>query len=183
VRNRIVVAGAVLVTVAACSSTAEVTAGPATASAAPPAAATTVPVRTSDPAPPRTPAPVTEDAPCPYAGADVVADTVGQRIARTTVTRTSPHVGCAFYRPNGEKAADVAVSVLASAAAAQERAVAFPGAGANPVDSVADGGAVKITADGAVLAVSKGAALVVVRINQTVSLEAVEIAKLVVATL
>jgi hypothetical protein len=46
---------------------------------------------------------------------------------------------------------------------------------------VADGGTVAITAAGAVLAVSKGAALVVVRINQRISLEAIEIAKLVVA--
>lgn len=173
-------AGALLASLAGCSSAPEVTAEPTPATTAAPstAAPTTTPARTT---PARTPAPVTEDAPCPYAGAETVAETVGQRIARTTVTRTSPHVGCAFYRPNGEKAADVAVSVLASAAAAQARAVAFPGAGANPVTSVGDGGAVKVTADGAVLAVSTGAALVVVRINQTVSLEAVEIAKLVVA--
>ena len=45
------------------------------------------------------------------------------------------------------------------------------------------GGAVAITADGAVLAVSSGTALVVVRINQRISLEATELAKLVVATL
>ena len=54
---------------------------------------------------------------------------------------------------------------------------------ANPVDSVGDGGTVAITGDGAVLAVSDGPALVVVRINQRVSLEAVELAKLVVAKL
>ena len=40
-----------------------------------------------------------------------------------------------------------------------------------------------ITGDGATLAASSGAALVVVRINQRVSLEAIELAKLVVATL
>jgi hypothetical protein len=115
--------------------------------------------------------------------APTVMDIVGQHIARTTVTRTTPHPGCAFYRPSGEKAADVAVSVLPTAAAAQTRAVRLPGAGANPVDSVADGGAVAITGDGAVLAVSKGRALVVVRINQRISLEAIELAKLVVAKL
>ena len=73
--------------------------------------------------------------------------------------------------------------MLASPAAARARAVAAAGAGANPVDGVADGGAVAITDAGAVLGVSKGRALVVVRINQRISLEAVEIAKLVVAKL
>ena len=135
------------------------------------------------PRPTRTPAPVTVDAPCPYADAGTIAGTVGQRIARSTVTKTSPHVGCAFYRPNGEKAADIAVSVLDSAVAAQAEAVRLPGGAANPVDSVADGGAVAITDSGALLAVSRGAALVVVRINQRSSLEAVEIARLVVAKL
>ena len=73
------------------------------------------------------------------------------------------------------------MSVLPTAAAAQARAITLPGKGANPVGTVADGGTVAITVGGAVLAVSKGAALVVVRINQRISLEAIEIAKLVVA--
>ena len=133
--------------------------------------------------PSRTPPPVTVDAPCPYAGAATVRDIVGQHIARVTVTRTTPHPGCAFYRPNGEKAADVAVSVLANPAAAQAEAIRLTGPTANPVDSVGDGGTVAITGDGATLAASSGAALVVVRINQRVSLEAIELAKLVVATL
>jgi hypothetical protein len=151
---------------------------------APPAAPTrTAPPTTAPVTPARTRPPVTVDARCPYAGAATVMDIVGQHIARTTVTSTTPHPGCAFYRPNGEKAADVAVSVLASAAAAQAEAIRLTGPGANPVDSVADGGTVAITGDGALLAVSKGRALVVVRINQRVSLEAIELAELVVARL
>jgi Domain of unknown function (DUF2020) len=165
---------------------------PAPTTVAPTAVPTTAPTtgptrtvpRTTRPATPRrTAPPVTVDGPCPYAGAPAVMDIVGQHITRTTVTTTTPHPGCAFYRPNAEKAADVAVSLLPTAAAAQAQAVRLPGAGANPVDSVADGGAVAITGDGAVLAVSKGRALVVVRINQRISLEAIEIAKLVVAKL
>ena len=105
----------------------------------------------------------------------------GQRIGRTTVTRTRPHVGCAYYGDGGEKAVDIAVSVQASASAAQARAVALGGAAANPVDGVADGGVVTVTDAGTVLAVSEGRTLVVVRVNQRVPLEAVEIAKLVVA--
>lgn len=166
---------------AGCDTADQDPAAPVPTTAAPTTAPTT-PTRTPPPAR-LTPPPVTVDAPCPYAEAPTVMDIVGQRIARTTVTRTTPHPGCAFYRPNGEKAAEVAVAVLPTAAAAQTRAILLPGAGANPVDSVADGGAVAITADGAVLAVSKGRALVVVRINQRVSLEAIELAKLVVATL
>jgi UPF0176 protein len=151
--------------------------------AAPVPTRTVSPTRTPAAAPTRTRAPVTVDAPCPYADAATVMDLVGQHIARTTVTATRPHPGCAFYRPNGEKAADLAVSVLASAAAAQTEAIQLTGPGANPVDSVADGGTVAITGDGAVLAVSKGRALVVVRINQHSSLEAIELAKLVAGRL
>ncbi len=153
---------------------------PSTQAATPTATRAATPTRTP---PTRTPPPVTVEAPCPYADAATVRDIVGQHIARVTVTRTTPHPGCAFYRPNGEKAADVAVSVLANPAAAQAEAIRLTGPTANPVDSVGDGGTVAITGDGATLAASSGAALVVVRINQRVSLEAIELAKLVVATL
>jgi hypothetical protein len=154
-------------------------------------AATPTPTRVATPTrtpptripPTRTPPPVTVEAPCPYAAAATVRDIIGQHIARVTVTRTTPHPGCAFYRPNGEKAADVAVSALANPIAAQAEAIRLTGPTANPVDSVGDGGTVAITRDGATLAVSIGPALVVVRINQRVSLEAIELAKLVVATL
>lgn len=146
--------------------------------------ARTAPATTARAATPsRTPPPVTVDGPCPYADSATVMDIVGQHLARTTVTRTTPHPGCAFYRPNGETAAEIAVSVLASADAAQTKAIRLTGSGANPVDSVGDGGTVAVTGDGTVLAVSTGPALVVVRINQRSSLEAVELAKLVVARL
>jgi acyl CoA:acetate/3-ketoacid CoA transferase beta subunit len=92
-------------------------------------------------------------------------------------------VGCGYYRGDGERAVDIAVSALPDARAAQAKAIALGGKTANPVDGVGDGGVARVTDDGAVLAVSRGRALVVVRINQRVSLEAVEIAKLVVAKL
>lgn len=165
---------------AGCGGTAEV-AAPAPA----PTTTTPAPVRTTPkpkPKPSPTPPPKTVDGTCPYADAATVMDIVGQHITRSTITTTRPHPGCAFYRPNGEKAADVQVSVLASAAAARARASRLPGQGANPV-TVGDGGMVAITDDGALLAVSAGKALVVVRINQRISLEATEIAELVVARL
>ena len=107
----------------------------------------------ADPAarPEPTPAPVTLDAPCPYAATATVMDIIGQHLARTTVTTTTPHPGCAFYRPDGERAAEVTVSVLPSAAAAQAQAIRLGGRSANPVDGVADGGTVAITDYGAVL--------------------------------
>jgi Domain of unknown function (DUF2020) len=172
---------------AGCSGTDEPVAAPtvaaptATTTAAAPR--TTAPTRTTaKPTTSRpTPPPVTSDADCPYADRELMSGTVGQRIGRTTVTRTRPHVGCGYYRGDGEKAVDIAVSVLGSAAAAQARAIALVGKSANPVDGVADGGAVAVIDNGTLLAVSKGATLVVVRVNQRVPLEAVEIAKLVVA--
>ena len=168
-----------------CSQPAVDTAAPTTpiTSAPAPTAAAAPTTTTRKPAPAPTPKPDTVDAPCPYVDAATVAGTVGQRIYRTTVTTTRPHVGCGFHRANGEKAADIAVSVLATPAAAQARAIAVAGAAANPVTGVGDGGAVTITDTGAVLGVSKGRALVVVRINQRISLAAVEIARMVVAKL
>jgi hypothetical protein len=111
-----------------------------------------------------------------------VQETIGQHIDRSTVTATKPFPGCSFYRPNGEQAADVQVSVLATAAAAQARAIALGGRSANPVN-VGDGGVVALTPTGALLAASKGKALVVIRIIQRISLEARELAGYVVAHL
>lgn len=137
---------------------------------------------TASPARPTRP-PAEVEAPCPYADAETIAGTVGQRIYRITVTRTTPYPGCGFYRGNDEKAVDIAVSALPEATTARARAVALPGRSADPVDGVGDGGAVAVTDAGCVLAVSTGRALVVVRVNQHVPLEAVEIAKLVVGEL
>jgi hypothetical protein len=186
VRIAIVLGLAAAVLAAGCDTATQDSAGPVPTTVAPTATGpATTPTRapTTGPAPTRTPPAVTVDGPCPYADVATVMDIVGQHIARTTVTRTTPHPGCAFYRPDAEKAADIAVSVLPTATAARTQAIRVPGSGANPVDSVGDGGTVAITGDGAVLAVSKGSALVVVRINQRISLEAVELAKLVVAKL
>jgi len=112
--------------------------------------------------------------------ADSVAGVVGQHISHATVTPTRPHPGCSFYRPNGERAVDVAVSMLPGPVQAQNEAISIGGRAAGPVDGLGDGGVVAVTADGAVLAVSKGRTLLVIRINQRSSLEAKEIARYVV---
>jgi UPF0176 protein len=165
-----------------CDSATQDSAAPAPTTAPTTTAAKPRPAPRPTKATPTRPA-VTVDGPCPYADVATVMDIIGQHLDRSTVTKTTPHPGCAFYRPNAERAAEIAVSVLPTAAVAQARAITVPGRGANPVESVGDGGTVAITDSGAVLAVSKGPALVVVRINQRISLEAVEIAKLVVAKL
>jgi hypothetical protein len=143
---------------------------------------TTPPIRhASTPVPTPVPTPVEGD--CPYLGVEDVAGTVGQHIARSTVTPTRPYPGCDFYRPNGERAVDIDVAVLRTSTQAQARAIAIGGRAANPVNGIADGGVVTVTNDGAVLAVSKGRTLVVVRINQRSSLEAKEIARAVIGGL
>lgn len=179
-RTVIVLGLAAGVLLAGCDTAGQDTAGQDTAAPVVPTT-TSPPPATTAARPEPTPAPVTLDAPCPYAATATVMDIIGQHLDRTTVTTTTPHPGCAFYRPDGERAAEVTVSVLPSAAAAQAQAIRLGGRSANPVDGVADGGTVAITDSGAVLAVSKGAALVVVRINQRISLEATELAELVVA--
>jgi hypothetical protein len=99
------------------------------------------------------------------------------------VTPTRPYPGCSFYRPNGEPAAGVTVSVLPGPIQAQSEAIAIGGQAANPVTGIGDGGVVRVTGEGAVLAVSRSRTLVVVRINQRSSLEAKELARYVLARL
>ena len=137
-------------------------AGPTTGAPTSPAATTTAPE------------PVVADEPCPYLDTGFVQDTVGQHIARTTVTSTSHETlpGCSFFRPDGEPAAAVEVTELGTAAAAQTAAIELGTPKADPVDGIGDGGVVLVSTDGTVLAVSSGSVLLVVRINQASSLEA-----------
>jgi hypothetical protein len=156
--------------------TAAQTPGPVSPTAEPtssPPPRTTPPARATT----STPAPNPVEGRCPYLDADTVAGIVGQHISRTTVTPTRPYPGCSFYRPNGELAVDVAISELATPTQAQAKAIAIGGRAANPVNGVADGGVVAVTADGAVLAISKSRLLIVIRINQRSSLEAKELAR------
>jgi hypothetical protein len=124
---------------------------------------------------------VTRDGPCPYFTTSFAVDTVGQHLSRSTVTTTTPYPGCTFYRPDEGKAVDVQVSVQPTVLAAQRRAVTLLGPAANPVSGVGDHGTVVIVADGARLAVSKGRVLIVVWVNQQVSLQARDIAAAVAA--
>ncbi|HEX5493245.1 MAG TPA: DUF2020 domain-containing protein [Mycobacteriales bacterium] len=153
--------------------------GPVTASGPPTGAQPTLPKTSARP----TPTPSTVDAPCPYVDTASVMNTIGQHLTRTTVTSTVPHPSCAFYRPDGAVAAQITVSDLANPIAAQNAALAQVGKGSNPVSGIGDYGVVAIVDDGALLAVTKGPSLVLVKINQQSSLEAREIARTVVSAL
>lgn len=132
---------------------------------------------------PTTPPVVTIDGPCPYVDTETVMNTIGQHLTRTTVTSSRPHPSCAFYRPDGGLAAQITVSEQPNEVAAQNAALQRVGQSANPVDDIGDYGAVAITDDGALLAVTKAKSLVVVQINQKSSLQAKEIARAVVPKL
>ncbi len=105
-------------------------------------------------------------------------ETVGQHIERTTYTTTSHELvpSCTFYRPDGEPAADVAVTAYPTMVEAQNAAISRGTSAADPVDDVADGGVVLVAEGSTVLAVTSGRTLLVVTINQASSLEAREIA-------
>lgn len=155
------------------AATGQATAGPPTG--APP----TLPKASTRPSP----QPSTVDAPCPYVDTATVMNTIGQHLTRTTVTSTAPHPSCAFYRPDGAVAAQVTVSEAANPIAAQNSALTQAGSSSNPVTGIGDYGVVAIVDDGALLAVTKGRTLIMIKINQQSSLEAKEIARVVVGAL
>jgi hypothetical protein len=137
--------------------------------------ATTTAPRPTTPAR-RTTAPVvTRDGACPYFDILFAEQTIGQHLARSTVTTTRPYPGCTLYRPDGGKAIDIQIRVYPTTLRAQQSAVTLLGASANPTD-VGDHGTVLIVADGARLVASKGRYLVAVFINQQSSLQAHDVA-------
>lgn len=135
--------------------------------------------------PPTTTAPAsTVDGPCPYFDTQKLMDTIGQHLSRSTVTSTKPHPSCTFYRPDDAVATKITVTEQVSPNAAQTAALQTAGGNlANPVDGIGDYGAVRVVDDGTLLAVTKGTSLVVVKINQKSSLQAKEVARLVVPAL
>lgn len=108
--------------------------------------------------------------------------TIGQHLARTTVTTAEPPA-CVFYRPDAEVAASVTPTHTASLRAARLKVLAAVDGEANPLPDLGDGGVVKVIDSGAVLAASKGTLVIVVRINQQSSLQATEIGRKVIGAL
>lgn len=143
------------------------------------------PAGSPTPSPPPTAAPPirTTDGPCPYVDLDTVTNTVGQRLVRSTVTSTSPRPSCTFYRPDEKPAASIGLSVHKDAPTAQTAALKQVGANANPVSGLGDFSVGAVTEDGAVVATTFGTTLIVVTINQQSTLQAKELAGLVLAKL
>jgi hypothetical protein len=145
---------------------------------------------TSDPASPTTtgsttPRPgspvITRDGPCPYFTTAFAEETIGQRLARSTVVTTQPYHGCVLYRPDNGKAVEVSITIFLTPLAAQQRAVSVLGANANPVRGIGERGTVLVGTDGTKLAVSTGRYVIQVWINQQSSLQARDIAAKVAA--
>lgn len=146
---------------------------PASTSASSPSATTKPPV-----APKTT---VQAGAACPYLANDFVELTAGQHISSSNLLVTTPAEGplpqCDFLRSNGEVVLSVRTVTKTDAVEAQNAALGVAPDG-NPVTDIGDGGVVKVMLGkgSTVLAISKGAVVVVVTVNQESSLEAREIA-------
>lgn len=170
---------------AACSG-ADAPDGPAdsSTSAATSSAPTTepAPVPTSAPAPPP---PVVEDGPCPYLDQDFVEETIGQRMSRseTISVEGAPLPGCAYYKPDDTQGLRVDIGAYPDEIAAQNAALTTVTNGADPLTDLGDYGGVIVTPAQTLLAVTSGSTLIVVTTNQESSLQAREIATVVLAAL
>lgn len=150
----------------------------------------TVPVPSATPpatptaTPPATPVP----GPCPYLDTALVADTVGQHIQSTTTTTGEPLPGCSFLRSDGALAVDISVFDAGDPTAARFAVDEVISEGALPVVSAAkggvgDGGVVLVDPTRTTLTISAGSVVVLVELNQPSSLEAVTLARELVAAL
>lgn len=113
----------------------------------------------------------TED--CPYLDSQFVADANGQHVSKVRVSTDQPHPACFFYRPDGKVQLTVQVYVGAASVATALVNKAAPVETSNPAsDPTGWKGGYQSTDDGAVYAVSKGAAAVVATTNQKQSVKA-----------
>lgn len=157
----------------------------------PTVAATSPPEPTAPPAaatgpaqPPAEPVPV-RSGDCPYLDSSFVADTNGQRVGSVRLSSDQPHPACFFYRADGGE--QLRVQVLAGADPATARALvdrAAPVASSDPA-TLPGGweGGKQPTETGAVCAVAKAGAAVVVVTNQKQTIKASRIAERVITTL
>lgn len=149
-------------------------------SSTPAASATDMPATQDTPAPQVS----TVEGPCPYLEQSFIEQTAGQKVSKTTVTTTTPPPGplprCEFHRSSGEPIAAVDSLTIAAGDGLAKSLELVPGG--NPVNA-GEGGSVMVHKGQAKteLAAFQGTTLVLVTINQESSLEAVEIAKQVLA--
>ena len=125
------------------------------------------------------------DGACPYLETSFVAEANGQRVSRVRLSADEPHPVCFFYRPDGGE--QLRVQVLTGVDPAVAKAVvdrAAPVASSDPA-TLPGGwqGGRQPTATGAVFAVARSGAAVVVTTNQKQTIRASRIAERVIATL
>lgn len=176
----LVLAGVVGGAVTGCATQTTGTATPATpAMTAPPTPSTTTP-----PQPPPEPKPARE-APCPYLEDEFVEQTNGQRVGETRISADEPHAACFFYRSDGKEQLRVQVAVGLDPATARAMVdLAAPVDTSDPA-SLPGGweGGKQPTDRGAVFAVHKDGAAVVVIGNQEQTIKVSRIAEQVVTAL
>lgn len=176
-KARIAASAAGLVLLAGCATQTAGSASPAGPVAQPPASSATV-------APPAQPTPAVQ-APCPYLDDDFVEQTNGQRVGRTAVSADKPHPACFFYRSDGNEQLRVQVLVAANPAAARalvDRAAPVDTSDPATLPGGWEGGK-QPTGSGAVFAVYKGGAAVVVVSNQRQTIKVSRIAEQVISAL
>ena len=120
---------------------------------------------------------------CPYLDTGFVTQTVGQQTPTVTTTGVpgGPPPSCTFTKPDGEAALTVEIVQAADPVAARTAAVErVAPIGGTAVDDIGDGGGIAVGTAQTVLAVADGTLVVVVTVNQQSSLQAREIAQVVV---
>ena len=177
-RARIAAGAAGLVFLAGCATQTAGSASPAGTVARPPASTVAAPPLPPEPTP-------AGRAPCPYLDDDFVAQTNGQRVGRTAVSADKPHPACFFYRPDGSEQLRVQVVVAvdpATAKALVDRAAPVDTSDPATLPGGWEGGK-QPTGSGAVFAVYKGGAAVVVASNQRQTIKVSRIAEQVISAL
>ena len=179
--NRLpIVIGFVALATAGCASAPQTPAADTTSS--PPSqrtvTTTTAVVAPAEPTPAR-------DGTCPYLSSDFVAQANGQHVSKVRLSADEPHPACFFYR--GDGSLQLQVQVFHGAAPGVARAVvdrAAPVATSDPA-TLPGGweGGKQPTDTGAVFAVAKAGAAVVVITNQKQTIKASRIAEQTIAAL
>lgn len=168
-----------LAVLAGCSTPGTVTGTPSTTNPASPTTSARPPKLPAAPEPA-----LTRD--CPYLDAEFVAAANGQRVDRTQISRPAqgPHPSCFFFRPDGGLQLSVRVYVGEPAVAMGLVDQAAPIAESDPADQPSgwNGGSL-VTGAGAVYAVAKDGAAVLVTTNQGQTIKARRVAERVIATL
>ena len=136
------------------------------------------------PQPPPEPKPARK-APCPYLDDEFVEQTNGQRVGETRISADEPHAACFFYRSDGKEQLRVQVAVALDPATARAMVdLAVPVDTSDPA-SLPGGweGGKQPTDRGAVFAVHKDGAAVVVIGNQEQTIKVSRIAEQVITAL